>query len=162
MPSVSYGIEGQQAPELGVDTWFNVPVGKSRVELADYAGQCIYLYCFQSWCPGCHSHGFPTMLRMMELFADEPKLSFLTVQTVFEGFGTNTLEAAREVARKYSLDIPVGHDPGPDSSGSVLMPRYRTGGTPWTIVIDSAGKVRFNGFQADVGMLAEGIKMLCR
>ncbi len=98
----------------------------------------------------------------MELFADEPKLSFLTVQTVFEGFETNTLDAAREVARKYQLEIPVGHDPGPQSSGSVLMPRYRTGGTPWTIVIDRGRRVRFNGFQADVEMPAEGIRMLCR
>ena len=66
MPSTSYGIEGQLAPDFGVDTWFNLHAGKSRVELADYADQCIYLYCFQSWCPGCHSHGFPTMLRMSE------------------------------------------------------------------------------------------------
>jgi len=162
MPSISYGIEGRLAPDFGIDTWFNLPEGKSRVELADHADQCVYLYCFQSWCPGCHSLGFPAMLRMMELFADEPKLAFLTVQTVFEGFGTNTLDAAREVARKYELDIPVGHDPGPESSGSVLMPRYRTGGTPWTIVIDRDRRVRFNGFQADVAMLAEGIRMLCR
>jgi hypothetical protein len=99
---------------------------------------------------------------MMELFADESNLAFLTVQTVFEGFGTNTLDAAREVAQRYALEIPVGHDAGPNASGSVLMPRYRTGGTPWTIVIDRGRKVRFNGFQADVEMLAEGIKMLCR
>ena len=162
MPSISYGIEGESAPELGVDTWLNLPAGKSRLELADYADQCVYLYCFQSWCPGCHSHGFPTLLGMMELFADEPNLAVLSVQTVFEGFGTNTLDAAREVAQRYALEIPVGHDAGPNASGSVLMPRYRTGGTPWTIVIDRNQKVRFNGFHADVEMLAEGIKMLCR
>ena len=98
---------------------------------------------------------------MMELFADEPKLAFLTVQTVFEGFGSNTLESAREVADKYELDIPVGHDPGPESRGSILMRRYRTGGTPWTIVIDRDRRVRFNAFQADVEMLAEGVKLLC-
>jgi len=162
VPSVSYGIEGQPAPDFNVDTWLNVPAGAARVELADYADVCVYLYCFQSWCPGCHSHGFPALLRMMELFADEPRLAFVTVQTVFEGFDTNTLDAARKVAEKYQLDIPVGHDPGVQQSGSVLMPSYRTGGTPWTIVIDRDRRVRFNGFQADVEMLAEGIKMLCR
>ncbi len=162
MPSISYGIEGDRAPNFDVDTWLNVTAGKTVVELADYKDRCVYLYCFQSWCPGCHSHGFPTMLRMMELFADEPKLAFVTVQTVFEGFDTNTLDSAREVAKKYQLDIPVGHDPGADQSGSVLMRQYRTGGTPWTIVIDRERRVRFNGFQADAEMLAESIKMLCR
>ncbi len=162
MPSISYGIEGERAPDFGVDTWLNVPSAAARVELADYADQCVYLYCFQSWCPGCLSHGFPTLLRMMELFEDEPRLAFVTVQTVFEGFSTNTLDAAREVGERYQLAIPIGHDPGPESSGSVVMGRYRTGGTPWTIVIDRDRRVRFNGFQADAEMLAEGIKMLCR
>ena len=32
------------------------------------------------------------MLRMMELFADELKLAFVTVQTVFEGFETKSTE----------------------------------------------------------------------
>ncbi len=162
MPSISYGIEGQQAPGFGVDTWLNLPRGASGVELSDFEDVCVYLYCFQSWCPGCHSRGFPALLHMMDLFADEPRLSFLTVQTVFEGFEANTLDSAREVAEKYQLDIPVGHDPGVEQSGSILMRRYRTGGTPWTIVIDRNRQVRFNGFQADVDMLAEGIKLLCR
>ena len=148
------------APDFGVDTWLNVPSEASRVELADYAD--VYLYCFQSWCPSCHSHGFPALLRMLELFAGERRLAFVTVQTVFEGFDTNSLEAAREVAQKYQLGIPIGHDPGPDSSGSIVMRRYRSGGTPWTIVIDRDRRVRFNGFQTDVEMLAEGIKMFCR
>ena len=150
------------APDFGVDTWLNVPSEASRVELADYADRCVYLYCFQSWCPGCHSQGFPALLHMLEFFAGEPRLAFVAVQTVFEGFDTNSLEAARGVAQKYQLDIPIGHDPGPESSGSIVMRRYRSGGTPWTIVIDRDRRVRFNGFQADVEMLAEGIKMLCR
>jgi hypothetical protein len=89
-------------------------------------------------------------------------LAFVTVQTVFEGFDTNTLDSAREVAQRYKLDIPVGHDPGPNQSGSLLMHRYRTGGTPWTIVIDRDRRVRFNAFRTDTEMLAEGIRMLCR
>ncbi len=46
MPSVSYGIEGQPAPDFDVDTWLNVPAGAARVELADYADVCVYLYAF--------------------------------------------------------------------------------------------------------------------
>ncbi len=162
MSQTSYGIEGRPAPELGVDIWLNPPDAKSKVELGDYVGQCLYLYCFQAWCPGCHSHGFPTLLRTMETFEDERHLSFLAVQTVFEGFETNTLEAARRVADKYGLSIPVGHDPGPEREGSTLMKRYRSGGTPWTVLIDRSGKVRFNGFQPDDRALQETIRSLCR
>ena len=45
------------------------------------------------------------------------------------------------------LPIPTAHDPGPSGRGSLLMRRYRSGGTPWTILIDRKGVVRFNGFR---------------
>jgi hypothetical protein len=41
----------------------------------------------------------------------------------------------------------MGHDPGPEGSGSRLMKRYRSGGTPWTVIIDKSGVVRFDGFR---------------
>lgn len=59
MWSPSYGILGQRAPEWDVRQWFNLPDGKDTVDLGDYKGKVVYLYCFQSWCPGCHSSGFP-------------------------------------------------------------------------------------------------------
>ena len=45
------------------------------------------------------------------------------------------------------MGLPVGHDAGAYGHGSVLMRRYRTGGTPWTIIIDRDGVVRSNGFR---------------
>ena len=42
------------------------------------------------------------------------------------------------------------------------MQQYRAGGTPWTVIIDRDRQVRFNGFQADAKMFAEGIRVLCR
>ena len=41
---------------------------------------------------------------------------------------------------------PFGHDPGPDGRRSLILQRYRTGGTPWTVIIDRAGVVRYNDF----------------
>ena len=72
-------------------------------------------------------------------------MAFLTVQTVFEGFGTNDAGAARRTGERYSLSIPVGHDDG-GGHGSRTMKRYRTGGTPWVVVIDRKGVVRFDGY----------------
>lgn len=70
----------------------------------------------------------------------------MAVQTVFEGFGTNTFEKAREVAARYELTIPVGQS-GEDGVRSALMNRYRTGGTPWVVLIDRQGIVRYNDFR---------------
>ena len=144
-----YGIAGETAPEWGVAQWFNLPTGQSALDLEDVDAEVIYLYCFQSWCPGCHSHGFPTLLDVKDNFADDEDVAFVAIQTVFEGFEVNTLEGAKKVADRYGLDIPFGHDTGLDGRLSLVMQRYRTGGTPWTVLIDQQRHVRFNGFQAD-------------
>lgn len=145
------GILGQAAPELGVESWINLPAGKKTIRLADYRGKVVYLYCFQSWCPGCHSHGFPLLSKMVSHYQGQDDVVFLAVQTVFEGFSTNTRKAANQVAtKKFGLNIPIGHDVGPDGRRSIVMRRFRTGGTPWTILIDKQGVVRFNGFGSNL------------
>ncbi len=83
---------------------------------------------------------------MVERFKDAEDVAFVAVQTVFEGFSTNTADRAWETAREYKLTIPVGHS-GKDNRRSVLMQRYRTGGTPWVVIIDKHGVVRFNAFR---------------
>jgi peroxiredoxin len=75
-------------------------------------------------------------------------VAFVAVQTVFEGFSSNTVKQAKETAERYDLDIPIGHS-GAKGEFSALMRSYRTGGTPWTIIIDKQGVVRFNGFQIE-------------
>ena len=144
--AASPGIQGQVAPPWKVSEWFNTsPEESSTVELSDFDGKVVYLYCFQSWCPGCHSSGFPTLTAVHEAFKDDPDVAFVAVQTVFEGYHANTLERAIEIAKKYSLTIPIGHE-GSRGKRPELMASYRTGGTPRTIIIDREGAVRFNGF----------------
>lgn len=158
--STSYGIVGQQAPDWGVHQWFNLPEGKYTLGRADYAGHVVYLYCFQSWCPGCHSSGFPGLLAAQEMFRGSDDVAFVAVQTVFEGFEVNTADKAQQMAHRYGLVIPVGHDPGPGNSGSVLMRSYRTGGTPWTVIIGKKGDVYFNDFHAPPGPTCQLIDLL--
>ena len=140
------GIVGQAAPAWQVDRWFHLPGGMKALEPADLEGRVIYLYFFQSWCPGCHSHGFPSLQAVEERFRDDPEVVFVAVQTVFEGHGTNTEGRARDTVEEYGLHIPVGHAAGEGDRSPGIMRRYRTGGTPWTVVIDRGGRVRFNGF----------------
>ena len=134
------GVEGKPSPSLQGIEWIQtiddeIPIIKK--------GKVNYLFFFQSWCPGCHSHGFPTLAKMKKEFSG---VNFIAVQTVFEGFSTNTKERALADVKSFGLDIPVGHD-GASGMPSPLMRRYRAGGTPWTIIIDKKGVVRFNAFR---------------
>ena len=139
------GIAGARAPRWEVTQWINLPEGTKTLDIGDFKGRVLYLYGFQSWCPGCHARGFPTLKQLIGDYEEADDVAFVAVQTVFEGFGTNTAGRAWETARRYELDIPVGHD-GTAGRPSVLMRRYRTGGTPWTVIIDKQGIVRWNGF----------------
>jgi len=57
-----YGIRGQSAPELELEGWIDGDGNdRSPLRLAELRGKIVYLYFFQAWCPGCHSHGFPTI-----------------------------------------------------------------------------------------------------
>jgi peroxiredoxin len=140
------GLVGHPAPEMGVTDWID-EAGKPTkpIKMSDLRGKLVYLYCFQSWCPGCHSHGFPTLKKVSETFKGDDRVVFLAVQTVFEGFSSNTKEKMRPIQKRYGLSVPFGHDDGEKRSGSVIMERYRTRGTPWTIIIDTDGTVLANG-----------------
>lgn len=160
MSNYGYGIAGQKAPAWEVATWFNLSPTQQCLELSDFANKVIYLYNFQAWCRGCHVYGFPTLKTVSEHFKVAADVAFVVLQTVFEGFEQNTLARAQEVAQQYQLQMPVGHDAGPDGRGSLVMQRYRCGGTPWITLIDRQGTVRFNDFHADAHALIDCIEAL--
>lgn len=139
------GILDAKAPAWRVDEWFNLPDGRESIDLEDYRGKVVYLYGFQSWCPGCHRYGFPTLQELTKRFKGQDDVAFIAVQTTFEGFEVNSPDKALETVRKYALDVPVGHS-GRANAPSTLMRDYRGGGTPWTVIIDRQGVVRFNDF----------------
>jgi hypothetical protein len=84
------------------------------------------------------------MKRVIEHFDGSDGVGFVAVQTVFEGYDVNTVDQAKASTDEFDIHVPVGHDGGPDKS--LLMRRYRTGGTPWIVIIDRDGTVRFNDF----------------
>lgn len=147
----SYGIEGRRAPELAVDYWIDASGGTTHFDLAGNKGKWVFLKCFQSWCPGCHSHGFPALKKISDAFSDNPLVAVAGLQTTFEGFSINTVDKVRDVQLRYDLRIPMGHDagdPGGDYRPSTMR-SYRTGGTPWMILIDPQGIVVFNDFNVN-------------
>ncbi len=153
------GILNQTAPELRVPVWLDGE-GRERqpLTLADLGDQYKVIYCFQHWCPGCHSHGFPTLKSMIDLLSTKG-FGFAVVQTVFEGGETNTFDKLRENQIKYNLKIPFGHDAASAASGTpTLMKDYRTGGTPWFNIIDPDNQVVYSDFHLSLDSLLNAHK----
>ena len=137
-----------KAKEFEVKDWIDANGNKTeQIKLADFKGKFKILYCFQSWCPGCHNKGLPDLKKMVEALEGNEKVKFLAIQTVFEGHQENTYEKMVETQKQYELKIPFGHDAGNDGkSHSNIMTNYQTGGTPWFIFIDKYDNVVFSDF----------------
>ena len=43
------GILNQPAPGWEISHWSQLPEGKTRLDIGDFKGKVVYLYCFQSW-----------------------------------------------------------------------------------------------------------------
>ena len=149
--ALKYGIEGHHAPELNVPLWVDGAGNKAEpIKLEDYKGKFKVIYCFQAWCPGCHSRGLPSLQKMVEALKDNDKVAFFAIQTVFEGSDTNTASKLREEQLRYGLQLPFGHDTPPEGERyPTIMEDYRTAGTPWFIVINPDGEVIYNDFRLD-------------
>ena len=155
-----YGIVGQLAPDLKLDYWIDKDGKDTTFSVFANKGKWVFLKCFQSWCPGCHSSGFPTLKAFADEFWDHPKVAIAGIQTVFEGFGSNSQSQVRTLQKRYDLPITMGHDAG-DPDGvrhPQTMRKYRTGGTPWLILINPKGRVVYNGFHADKDKLIAYVK----
>lgn len=72
----------------------------------------------------------------------------LAIQTAFEGFSKNANAYVRVLQLRYQLPIMMVHDAG--DPGTNPYPRtmrdYRTGGTPWLVIIDPEGRLACNHF----------------
>lgn len=154
-----FGARSRQAMELRVADWIDEH-GKKRspLKIDDLGEGYKIFFCFQDWCPGCHSHGFPTLKVLYdELFPQD--VSFAAIQTVFEGADINTFEKTRLNQERYKLPIPFGHDVSENKTDyPSFMTDYQTGGTPWFVLIDPKNRVVFSDFQVDAQRLIAVLK----
>lgn len=146
-----YGILGRAAPEIEASYWIDRDGHPTTFSIAAMRGKWIYLKFFQSWCPGCHRYGFPALKKVADRFDGEPRFVAVGLQTVFEGFSINTQDKVRDIQLQYQLPITMGHDAGnPEGDHRPrTMRQYRSGGTPWVVIIDPAGRVVYNEFHID-------------
>jgi len=151
------GIVGRSAPELDVGYWIDANGEPGSFSVKQARGKWIFLKCFQNWCPGCHSSGFPTLKAFADRFSEHPDVAIAAVQTVFEGHRSNTQADVRKLQLRYELPIPMGHDAGDPQTHTLptTMKKYRTGGTPWLILIAPDGIVAFDGYHVDPDKLID-------
>ena len=154
------GIEGQLAPEIKLDYWIDAQGEPGHFSVTESRGKWVFLKCFQNWCPGCHSSGFPTLQAFSKKFGDHPDVAIAAIQTVFEGYRSNTVDDVRKLQLRYDLPITMGHDPGDPETHDrpVTMKAYRTGGTPWLILISPEGNVVYNNFHVKTESLIEYVE----
>jgi thiol-disulfide isomerase/thioredoxin len=160
---MSNQVEDKQvfkAPEFGVKEWIDAHGYKSRaIKLSDFRGKFKVVYCFQSWCPGCHKKGFPDLQKMVKTLKGNENVAFLAIQTVFEGHEENTFDKIIETQKQYDLKIPFGHDAGDDGKSiSNVMKNYQTAGTPWFLFIDKHDNVVFSDFHLNPDAAIEVLK----
>ena len=115
---------------------------------------------FSKLVPRLPLSGFPTLKAFSDEFAEHPDVAIAGIQTVFEGFRSNTQDDVRTLQERYELPITMGHDPGNPKGDRhpQTMRKYRTGGTPWLILINPEGKVVFNNFHVNKEKLIEFVK----
>lgn len=162
-PSPAEETSAFKAPELEVNLWIDAN-GKpiDPIKLSDYKDKFKVVYCFQSWCPGCHSNGFPALKEMVNALSGSDKVVFLAIQTVFEGHDENTYDKLATTQEQYGLKIPFGHDAGDGDTNNIskVMMNFGTGGTPWFILIDQQDTVVYADFNLHVENTINFLKTL--
>ena len=148
------------APSLEVTEWAQLPEGHDSLDVDDYRGKVLYIYCFQSQCPGCHSHGFPILKELNTHYETDHDVAFMAIQTTFENFEHNSFEnAQKDMVTFELLNMPIGHS-SVQGQRSPVMVNYGTGATPWVIMLDKRGRVAYNHFPLAVDKAIELIELL--
>ena len=130
------------APPLQTSRWFNAP----PLQLADLRGRVVVIEVFQMLCPGCVSHALPQAQEIAQTFSRDD-VAVIGLHSVFEHHAAMTPLALEAFLHEYRIGFPVGVDA--EVAGSPIpatMQAYAMQGTPTTILIDRAGRLRLQHF----------------
>jgi peroxiredoxin len=144
------------APELAITRWFNTP---EPLTLANLRGRVVVLHAFQMLCPGCVAHGTPQAEKLHRFLGGNDDIVVIGLHTVFEHHAAMTPVSLEAFIHEYRLTMPIGVDQAGDGTPIPLtMQRYGMRGTPTTMIIDRAGRIRHHGFGQDDD-LALGLRL---
>lgn len=127
-----------RAPPLEVCAWTNT----LPLTLEALRGKVVMLHVFQLHCPACVELATPQAQRVHERFASSGVV-VLGLHSVFERHDEADAAALDRYVRQMRLTFPIGIDE-PDGHGGIplTMRAYQLDGTPSTVFIDAAGRLR--------------------
>ena len=139
---------------LDVAGWVN----SAPVDLADLRGRVVLIEAFQMLCPGCVSHGLPQAQRVRRAF-DKNDVMVLGLHTVFEHHDVMGPDALTAFVSEYKITFPVAIDrPVPGRSMPATMTAYQLQGTPTTMLVDRAGRLR-HSYLGAIDDLSLGVRI---
>lgn len=133
-PALAY--VGDLAPALAVQEWVR---GKPTT-LDELQGKVVLLDIFQIICPGCHA-AHPEIVRMRERYADRG-FEVIGLAVAFEYESVQTPKHIRNYVERKDYPYAVAIDKGLTET----FRRYRSRGTPYTVLIDRKGRIRYLDF----------------
>ncbi|MHC4392717.1 MAG: hypothetical protein ACYS22_15585, partial [Planctomycetota bacterium] len=108
-------------------------------------GKAYVIFLLQADCPGTAGWGLVNHSALELRYPDRDRVRFIYLQTAFQDPEANTFEAGLEQLRARELEGAYGFDPrGPDGELPSAMRGYRAKGTPWSVVVDTKGIVRYS------------------
>jgi len=134
------------APEWHTSAWLNC---ETPLSLSALRGRVVVVEAFQMLCPACVLHALPQAQRLAQRLRQRA-LAVVGLHCVFEHHAVMTLAALRVFLDEYRIRFPVGVD-APDENGGRIprtMRAYAMQGTPTTVLIDAAGRLRRQWFGA--------------
>ena len=142
--SGAFSLVGRRARPVHFARW--TQGDRPPISVQGSRGKVLVMYAFQGWCPGCQKRGFPVTRALERIYAERPDVEFVYVQSPFEGHFTNDFDRAKRERFNWHIQRPVAQDSVNENGRPSLMQAYRTAGTPWHVIIDKGGIVRFNDF----------------
>jgi peroxiredoxin len=132
------------APPIEAASWINAD---APIALDALRGRVVLLHAFQMLCPGCVLHGLPQTQRAAQLARDD--LVVLGLHSVFEHHDAMTPAALAAFAHEFRLRFPIAIDAHRDGDPvPATMRAYALQGTPSTLLVDRAGRLRLRHFGA--------------
>lgn len=126
------------ATELDVSEWIGPPAALSALR-----GRVVLVEAFQMLCPGCVANGLPQAQRVRRTL---PDVVVIGLHSVFEHHEAQGPVALRAFLSEYRITFPVGIDRNDGGYLPVTMRAYELQGTPSTLLIDRAGRLRLSAF----------------
>jgi peroxiredoxin len=145
------------APPLRVSQWFN---SDRVITLDELRGKVVLIHTFQMLCPACVMHATPQAAHLWQHYRQggNNNVVVLGLHTVFEHHDVMTPAALAVYLHEFRVPFPVGVDmPGDNGPIPQTMSAYNTQGTPTTLLIDGAGRLRKHhfGVESDRQLIAD-------